>query len=270
MTYFGFLALFLLIPIVFLGVVAISDQRRGITRPAIFGNFPVWAVLALHVGIAVVWTTPWDNYLVATRVWWYDPALVTGITFGYVPVEEYTFFVLQPILSGLWLALLLRRLPVPAMSTNSNGVRLRTGASVLAGVLWIASGLLLWSGWLPGRYLGLELAWALAPLLVQLAFGADILWRYRRLILVAILPPTIYLSAADALAIQAGTWTINPALSLDVHLLGVLPVEEFLFFLLTNTMLVFGMTLALAVASKARAAGWLSRTRKQATRQATQ
>ena len=23
-----------------------------------------------------VYTTPWDNYLVATNVWWYDPALV--------------------------------------------------------------------------------------------------------------------------------------------------------------------------------------------------
>ena len=29
--------------------------------------------------IAVVYTTHWDNYLVATRVWWYDPALVSGI-----------------------------------------------------------------------------------------------------------------------------------------------------------------------------------------------
>ena len=60
--------------------------------------------------IALLYTTPWDNYLVATGVWWYDPALVTGLTLGWVPIEEYTFFILQTLLAGLWLAFLARRL----------------------------------------------------------------------------------------------------------------------------------------------------------------
>jgi hypothetical protein len=33
---------------------------------------------------------------------------------------------------------------------------------------------------------------------------------------------------------------------LEIYLGGVLPVEEFIFFLVTNTLLVFGITLALA------------------------
>ena len=251
MTYFGFLALFVGIPIVILGALAFRDHRRGRSLPAAVGNFPAWQMIALHVVIAVIWTTPWDNYLVATRVWWYDPALVTGFVIGYVPIEEYTFFVLQPIMTGLWLALLLRRLPLPSAAEIARP-SLRGVALAGAAALWLGSLFLLLSGWQPGTYLGLELVWALLPIMLQLGFGADILWRYRRHVLLSIALPTLYLSAADAVAITAGTWTIDPAQSLQVYLGGVLPVEEFIFFLLTNTLVTFGLTLALAAASRAR------------------
>ena len=59
--------------------------------------------------VAVTYTTPWDNYLVATGVWWYDENLVTGVTFGYVPIKEYTFFVVQTVLTGMWMIWLLQR-----------------------------------------------------------------------------------------------------------------------------------------------------------------
>ena len=51
--------------------------------------------------VAVLYTTPWDNYLVATGVWWYDPHLVAGLVLGWVPIEEYTFFILQTLAMGL-------------------------------------------------------------------------------------------------------------------------------------------------------------------------
>ena len=60
------------------------------------------AQCSLLVLIAVAYTTPWDNYLVATNVWWYDESLVTGLKLGWVPIEEYTFFVLQTLMTGLW------------------------------------------------------------------------------------------------------------------------------------------------------------------------
>lgn len=246
MSYFGFLARFLGIPILLLAVAAWIARRRGqalALAPAL-GTAPAGTVVFLHVIIALLYTTPWDNYLVATRVWWYDPALVTGFTLGWVPIEEYTFFVLQPIMTGLWLLFLGQRISLPA--TVPHRPRLRYLAVGLAGLLWLGSLAILLSSWEPGTYLGLELIWALPPIMLQLAFGADILWRYRRFILLALVPPTLYLSAADALAIQAGTWTINPAQSLPIHLGGILPLEELLFFLLTNTLIVFGVTLALA------------------------
>jgi 15-cis-phytoene synthase/lycopene beta-cyclase len=129
---------------------------------------------------------------------------------------------------------------------------MRVWSVVVMAVLWLGSLLLLASGWQPGTYMGLELAWALPPIALQLAFGADILWRYRRWVILGIVPMTLYLSAADALAINGGIWTINPEKSVHFLLGGILPVEEFLFFLLTNTLVTFGITLVLAQASHER------------------
>jgi len=255
MTYFGFLALFVGIPIVILLLLTWWDKRRGITFPDRFRSFSPWWVLFIHIIIALVYTTPWDNYLVATRVWWYDVNLVTGYVIGWVPIEEYTFFIVQPIMTGLWLLFWMRRATdssflVPHSSFTDNS-RLRWMVTGLTAVVWAIMVGILISGWGPGTYLALELSWALIPIITQLAFGFDILWYYRRLVLMAIVPTTLYLSFADALAIESGTWTIDPQQSLKIFV-GNLPVEEFIFFTLTNTLLVFGMTLALAAESQPR------------------
>jgi lycopene cyclase domain-containing protein len=253
MTYFGFLAIFLLIPIALLFAVTLWDRARGRRIPAEMRAWPPAAAILLHVVIAVLYTTIWDNYLVATRVWWYDPALVNGLTIAYVPIEEYTFFILQPILAGLWLIFLLRRLRMPSeQGREFSSTRIRVWTVLITTAIWIGSLILLAGGWQPGVYMGLELVWALPPIALQLAFGADILWRYRRHVALVIVPMTLYLSMADAIAINGGIWTINPEKSLDLLLGGILPIEEFLFFLLTNTLLTFGVTLVLAQASHIR------------------
>ncbi len=249
MTYFGFLLVFLLLPILILLGVIMWDRRQGRERPASLRNWPAWLAIVLHVIIALVYTTPWDNYLVATSVWWYDPALVTNITIWWVPIEEYTFFILQPILGGLWLLFLMGRLNVVEDALND---ALRRGMVIPLGVLWLFSIVLLLSGWAPGIYLSLILVWALPPIMLQMGFGADILWRYRRLVTLSIVPLTVYLSVADSLAINWGIWTIDPAQSLNIYLGGVLPFEEFLFFLVTNILIIFGIVLVLARASHQR------------------
>jgi lycopene beta-cyclase len=250
MTYFGFLLLFLGLPILALSWLTWRDRRAGRRLGAAFSTLPAFPVLLLHVLIALVYTTPWDNYLVATRVWWYDPALVTGLTIGWVPIEEYTFFVVQPLLTGLFLLWLARREPVRSRFRPRPALRWLPVAG--GALVWLLMAVLLVAGYRPGTYLALELVWALPPILLQLLFGGDILWHHRRLVFLAIVPTTIYLSVADAIAIGSGTWTIDPAQSLQIYLGGILPVEEFVFFLLTNTLITFGMTLALAAHSGER------------------
>lgn len=251
MTYFGVLGTFILPPLVVLLILVPRDVWRGRAT----SRLPYAAVL-LHVLIAVLYTTPWDNYLVATDVWWYDPALVTGLRIGWVPIEEYTFFVVQTLLTGLWTVELIRWLrPSPEFRPSGS---FRFGAAALAGLLWLGALVMLLSGWQPGRYLALILVWALLPLALQLAYGADILLANVRLLAAAIIPPTLYLWLVDALAITDGTWTINPAQTTGFRL-GPLPVEEMLFFLMTNVIIAYGITLMLSPAGAHRFTGLRAR-----------
>ena len=61
------------------------------------------------------------------------------------------------------------------------------------------------------------------------------------------------------MAIQIGIWTISPQQTTGIHLPGGLPLEEFLFFLVTNVLVGFGVTLALAQESQARVP-WIKQT----------
>ena len=250
MTYFGFLLRFLVLPILLLAGVAWWDGRRGRGLPHALQGQPFrWAVAVMPI-VALLYTTPWDNYLVATRVWWYKPELVTGFVIGWVPLEEYTFFILQPIFTGLFFLALLRRLPHDAQPAHQPRQRYRPALAL--GGLWLMMLVLFLGQYGPTLYLSLTLVWALPPIIFQLAFGGDILWRHRRAIGLAILLPTLYLSVADALAIDGGTWTINPEKSLNIFLGGVLPIEEAVFFLLTNILVVMGLALVCAQESQGR------------------
>jgi putative membrane protein len=78
------------------------------------------------------------------------------------------------------------------------------------------------------------------------------LWRRRKLVGLALLSSTLYLGLADSLAIGSGTWTIDPHQSLNITF-GSLPLEELLFFLVTDTLVIFGMTLLMATETRQRA-----------------
>ncbi len=240
MTYFGVLFTFIVPLLVLLALWVPRELWFGRKKSAgaKINMLPYQSVL-LHVIIALVYTTPWDNYLVATGVWWYDPALVTGITLGWVPIEEYTFFVLQTLLTGLWTVWMLRRFPAGPVRESTP---VRVWSSAVLAVLWAASVALWLSGWQPGVYFGLILGWAIPPILLQTIFGADILRDQWRVLLAGIGAPTLYLWLVDSLAITSGTWTISPQYTTGLKV-GTLPVEEMLFFLVTNILITCGITL---------------------------
>jgi lycopene cyclase domain-containing protein len=248
MTYFGFLIRFLVIPILLLLLVYWRTKERAIPG---FDGAKLWRAIFIHVVLALAYTTPWDNYLVVTGVWYYDPDLVTGIVFGYVPLEEYTFFVLETLLVGLWWWTLVKISILAPNAPFKPNKPLRAWTLGLLAVLWALSLFVLLSGWKPGTYLAITLTWALPAIAPQLAFGADILWHHRRSLGTVILTGAGYLSAMDALAIGAGTWTIDPAQSTGIFI-GNLPVEEAVFFLITVVLLSFGITLLCSNASQGR------------------
>jgi lycopene cyclase domain-containing protein len=266
MTYFGFLLRFLVIPILVFLAVGYWDNKRNKQIHGFRNGRAVWMGIAVHVLLALVYTTPWDNYLVATGVWYYNPELVTGIVLGYVPIEEYTFFVLETILTGLWWWFLARRLSPPpmgdceALREERSGVQENFSANkplvylstcVLVS-LWIVFTYLFFFGPANWTYLSILLFWALPPIVIQLLFGADILWHYRRLVFWALFVPGMYLALMDIIALKHTTWSISPAQTTGILFFGILPLEEAVFFLITNILLTFGMTLLLADVSQDR------------------
>jgi lycopene cyclase domain-containing protein len=226
MTYLQFHLVFTVPPLVALALL--QGRTRG----------PWWPLLLL-VGIAFAWTTPWDNYLVAREVWSYPPGRVLA-TVGYVPVEEYAFFVIQTVMTGLWVRLLQARWSRAASPPGT--VRARVVGAVLFGALAVV-GAVLWARGGHGLYLGLIVVWAAPVLALMWAVGGHLLVARRRLLVWAVVPPTLYLWAADWYAItQAGIWTITDATRTGWELAG-LPVEEALFFLVTNVMVAQGLVM---------------------------
>lgn len=80
-------------------------------------------------------------------------------------------------------------------------------------------------------------------LAVQWVVGFRMLVRFRRTLLVATLASTLYLSVGDEIAIRSGIWVLHSDRLVGLRL-GEVPVEEVLFFLLTNLMIVQTVILA--------------------------
>jgi lycopene beta-cyclase len=107
-SYLVFLILFVYIPLTGMFYV----MRRSIRRIHV-------TILSALTVIAVIYTTPWDNYLVATGILHYEPNLVLGFNLGYVPIERYAFFVLQTLLTGVFAFWLWRRFYGESFTKNS-------------------------------------------------------------------------------------------------------------------------------------------------------
>lgn len=243
LTYLGFHAVFLLPPIV---VLAVAVGRRR-SRFDLSEWRARWAGFGILAVIALGYTTPWGNYLIARDVWWYGEGAVVA-TVWLAPVEEYLFMILQPLVVVLWLALLASSSRRPSHAANVTVTRRQRLVGVVAGGVVLAVGAVCL---LTTRtyYLGAILAWAAPVLALQWGFGWPYLWAARRTLALGVGVPTLYFWAADWVAIELGVWVISETYTTGVTLLG-LPVEEAAFFLVTNVFVVQGLVLFLWVVER--------------------
>jgi len=174
--------------------------------------------------------------------------VIVGPTLFSIPAEEVFFFVIQtynttllylvlskPVLHSSYLVARTDRNEAVAFKSQRNA-----GQVLLASAILVGAGLV-WKGG-KGTYLGLILAWA-GPF-------ALLLWTLSYQFLVGLpssntfLPialPTVYLWVVDTLALRRGTWTIESGTKLGIHLWDGLEIEEAIFFVATNTLIVFGL-----------------------------
>jgi 15-cis-phytoene synthase / lycopene beta-cyclase len=212
-------------------------------RP-ILNRTDVYKIVFL-ISIAFISTVPWDSYLVRQKIWTYPPDAIIGPTLFSIPAEELFFFVIQTYNTTLLYLILNKPIFHPsylssAKPPKSSGFQWNAGEVVLAAVVIVGAGLI-WRG-NEGTYLGLIIVWA-GPF-------ALLLWSLSSQFLIALplsstaLPiaiPTVYLWIVDTLALKRGTWVIESGTKIGMHLWDGLEVEEALFFLATNTLIVFGL-----------------------------
>jgi len=237
-TYLQFHLAFLVPALMFMMATAFVSRNRlrnaGLWRLGAGRTY--WVGVAIITVVALVYTTPWDNYLIARGVWSYG-AGSTLATLGYAPVEEYVFIVVQPWLTALWLSHLSlpRRWATPVRPLGT-----RVVATALAVTVGIAGWLML--GTDATFYLGAILAWAAPVLALQWAVGAPQLWAQRRLVVLGALVPTAYFCVADRIAIEYGIWVLSARYTTGLTVAG-LPIEEATFFVVTNLFVVQGLVL---------------------------
>lgn len=238
MTYLEYHLWFTLPPLLLLILGTWRERHRGVAG-SYAPNKIAWGFFWGMPLIATLYTTPWDNYLIYKKVWTYPIDRVLA-TLGYVPIEEHLFFIVQPIITGLWLFFLLRREKEhisPVLKTKH-----RVWGSLLFGVISLIGAALLS---VPhGFYMGLILVWAGPVLAFQWAFGGDLILSRPRAFWIGLCVPTLYLWCTDTLAISKGIWDISRDFSFGIRPFG-LPVEEAVFFAVTNLLIVQGLLLFL-------------------------
>lgn len=202
-----------------------------------------WALTATLITFAVVATIPWDSYLIRNNVWSYPPDAIIGPTFWSIPVEELFFFVIQTYNTSLLYQLLNKPLLHPEYLLSSSWIANGLHRLIQVVILDLALvGFLMVSNGGTGTYMGLILIWVCPFALLSWSVGGlfMITLPWTSTVLPIILP-TFYLWIVDELALGRGTWAIESGTKLGITVWGSLEIEEAVFFLATNVLIVFGL-----------------------------
>jgi len=232
MTFLRFL-LFLAVPI--LGLLWI--QRKTMKT-----NY-LLTVLAVAFG-SVIYTAPWDNWLIIHHVWWFDWNRCLGIAVGALPIEELCFYVLIVCLGGFWTSFLYEKMK-PDFGAAPRRPMLKYGAAAVVSTIWVADAIYLayyTSAYPTAVFFAQCLIITLPALIVQLVVCGDLIWHRRKFALMATIPVGLWLTVtAGTSTFGTDMWTVNPLYSF-YRIPGLLPVEMLLFYQLAAALMVLPAT----------------------------
>ena len=226
MTYLRFHFIFNLPLLVVLGAISgLEPWTAGETEAML------WVLLAV-----MVFTAPWDNLAAKWGIWGFPREKYT-LRIGYLPIEEYAFFVLQSL--NVMLAIRALLFYFPSWITGAEAVvgdvtLILLAASVFPLVL-VALQLRRWR-----RHAGprvnyvLHLAWFLPVIYLQWVLAPPLFLAHAGLLALVTCAFGIYYTLADLIAVRGGTWHFDAAQITGAKLAGILPWEEVAFFFLTS------------------------------------
>jgi len=211
-----------------------------IVLAALTGTVPWTAGEVEAIGFVLlavmIFTAPWDNLAAKWGIWGF-PRGKYSIRLGYLPVEEYAFFLLQSANVMLALRALFHFFPDWQI-----GQEIEVGKFTL---ICLAASLIPWTfvaiqlRWLrrksgPRVNYAIHLAWFLPVVYAQWILAPPLFSGHVGLLVLVTAAFGIYYVLADLVAVRAGTWFFDEKQITGVKLGGILPWEEIAFFFLTS------------------------------------
>ncbi|KAI8581712.1 hypothetical protein K450DRAFT_185497 [Umbelopsis ramanniana AG] len=191
--------------------------------------------------VAMTTASIWDNYIVYHNAWWYCPTCVIAVI-GYVPLEEYMFFIIMTVITVHFTSLVMRW-QLPVLSINPSTSKLTCDLSRYVPFFGLMGlGIVSWFWAIPNTpfFYGCCILFYTLPVLAVLWYGSGLyIARRFKAVMVSVMVPTALLCIVDIVALRAGVWHINEKTSTEIFVVPDLPLEEFGFFLLVNTVIVF-------------------------------
>jgi len=227
LSYFR-LHLFLLGPVIVLALVPprpLQDAPRKLRRTG-------YLMVPVMILVVAAFSTVWDNYVASWGVWTFDSHAMLG-TAGFIPFEEYFWFIDHTLLVSFWvLSLWSVKQTRPMLSARPSRKPCLVGAvlclaTAAAGVVMIRFD--------PTFWLGVILAFMGPVSAYQWWSGGHFLLEQRREWLLGIAVPSLYLIGLDTWAIHEGVWAISEQFTTGVRILGV-QIEQILIYSYTTTL----------------------------------
>jgi len=184
----------------------------------------------------MVFTTPWDNLAAKWGIWGF-PREKYSLQIGYLPVEEYAFFLLQSANVMLAVRALFHFFPDWQLEQETEIGRWTLILLAASVIPWAFIALQFY--WLrrkagPCVNYAVHLAWFLPVIYAQWVLAPPLFWAHAALLLLVTVAFGVYYTLADLAAVRAGTWFFDEKQITGVKLGGILPWEEIAFFFLTS------------------------------------
>lgn len=192
--------------------------------------------LGFVLAAVMIFTTPWDNLAAKWGIWGFPREKYT-LRIGYLPVEEYAFFLLQSVSVMLAVRALFRFFPdwqTGQETEIGKWTLIWLGASVIPWAVVAAQLLRLRRKAGPRVNYAIHLAWFLPVIYAQWVLAPPLFLAHAELLAVVTAAFGIYYTLADLVAVRRGTWFFDEKQITGVKLGGVLPWEEVAFFFLTS------------------------------------
>jgi lycopene cyclase domain-containing protein len=226
MTYLRFHLIFNLPLLIVLPALSGQQSWTG-------GEFEAMGLVLLAV---MIFTAPWDNLAAKWGIWGF-PREKYSLRLGYLPIEEYAFFLLQSV--NVMLAIRALFIFFPDWQLGQETAVSKWTLICLAGSLIPWTFVAIQLRWLrrkcgPRVNYAVHLAWFLPVIYAQWVIAPPLFFGHAGLLALITGAFGIYYTLADLVAVRAGTWFFDEKQITGVKLGGVLPWEEIAFFFLTS------------------------------------